>query len=428
MTTRLPKESTAVSKAPLKVAIGFATGRKAFQRVLRTYIQNWQEAGLVEDSRISLHLFVAYDLSYKHTKRRDYTPLPPDLAECIDSTTMVDSAAKNDAIERLVRANVLLSEEAFQLFGKGYAAQRNVIMYDSIRQQMDCLLFLDDDEYPVAVMSARGTLAWEGQHVLTNHLKYIPGADITHGYHCGYISPIPHMDFDGTLSEADFRRFIGAISNDIVNWPTVKAVMANGGVTYADPSILSAERPEVVREVDHCKFISGSNLCLNLTRPERVFPFYNPPGARGEDTLLSTCLGERKVLRVPCYAFHDGFGTYNHLLHGVRPLRLKFIKADTEGVGDRFLRACVGWIRYKPLLLYISRPKEYAQLIAGIRDDLVATVPKLCARFREPRFANILTELEKYHRDVEKHHREFAQARSSWARIVEHAASSRDRE
>jgi len=414
--------------APMKVAIGFATGRKAFQRVLRTYIRNWQEAGLVGDSRISLHLFVAYDLSYKHTRTRDYTPLPPDLAESIASVTTLDSGANNNAIERLVRMNLLSSEGALRLFGKGYAAQRNAILYDSIRKQMDCLLFLDDDEYPVAVATTHKTLAWEGQHILANHLNHIAGADITHGYHCGYISPIPHMDFDGALSEADFRCFIEAISNDIVKWPTVKAVMANGGVTYAEPSILDSERPREVQEVDHCKFISGSNLCLNLTRVERVFPFYNPPGARGEDALLSTCLGERKVLRVPCYTFHDGFGTYSHLLHGVLPLRLKFIKADTEGVVERFLRACVGWARYKPLLLYISRPEEYAQLIAGIRDDLAATLPKLCAHFREPRFANILTELEKYHRDVERHRREFAEARSSWARIVEQTASSGDRE
>lgn len=141
-------------KAPLKVAIGFATGRKAFQRVLRTYVENWQEAGLIGDSHISLHLFVAYDLSYEHTRARDYTPLHPDLAECIESSTMVKSGAKNEVIESLVRENVLSFEEALRLFGKGYAAQRNAILYHSISRQMDCLLFLDDDEYPVAVTPA----------------------------------------------------------------------------------------------------------------------------------------------------------------------------------------------------------------------------------------------------------------------------------
>jgi len=419
----LREEGDVEPKAPLKVAIGFATGRNTFQRVLRTYVQNWQEAGLFADSRVSLHLFVAYDLSYTQTKARDYTPLPPDLDECMKSSTIVKSGAKNEAIESLIRTGVLSSEEALPLFGQGYAAQRNAILYHSIRRRMDCLLFVDDDEYPVAVTPAGKAVAWEGQHVLATHLRHIAGADITHGYHCGYISPVPHMDFNQMLTEEDFRRFIGAISNDIVNWPAVKTVMDNGGVTYSEPSILRSERSREVREVDRCKFISGSNLCVNLTRPERVFPFYNPPGARGEDTLLSTCLSERRVLRVPCYAFHDGFGTYSRLLHGVLPRQLKFIKADTEDVVARFYAACVGWIRYKPLLLYISHPEDYTEAIRGIQDDLSATLPKLCAYFREPRFMNLSTELERYHREVEKHYREFGHARATWARLVEHAAS-----
>ena len=51
----------------IKVGIGFATGRKSFQKVLRTNINNWKESGLVENKRISLNLFVAYDLHYNKT-------------------------------------------------------------------------------------------------------------------------------------------------------------------------------------------------------------------------------------------------------------------------------------------------------------------------------------------------------------------------
>ena len=42
-----------------KVGIGFATGRKSFQRVLRTYIQNWNDSGLVDNDRISLNVLVS---------------------------------------------------------------------------------------------------------------------------------------------------------------------------------------------------------------------------------------------------------------------------------------------------------------------------------------------------------------------------------
>ncbi len=48
------------------------------------------------------------------------------------------------------------------------------------------------------------------------------------------------MEFNDTMTETNFRTFIEAISNDIVNWDTLKSVMINGGVTYADTNILMA--------------------------------------------------------------------------------------------------------------------------------------------------------------------------------------------
>lgn len=191
---------------------------------------------------------------------------------------------------------------------------------------MDYLIFLDDDEYPMAVTNTKKHTIWSGQHVLSTHIKHIRNADLTHGHHCGYISPIPFIEYNDTMQETDFRSFIEAISNDILNWDNVKAVMNNGGVTYADTNILTTEATIEVEEVNHAKFISGANLGINLSNPKRIFPFYNPVGARGEDTFLSTCLKERKVLRIPVYTFHDGFSTYSHLLEGVLPIKLNYIK------------------------------------------------------------------------------------------------------
>ena len=108
-----------------------------------------------------------------------------------------------------------------------------------------------------------------------------------------------------------------------------------------------------------CRFISGANLCINLKDPQRSFPFYNPPGARGEDTFLSTMLNERKVLKVPCYTFHDGFSLYNHMLEGVLPIHLSAITEKSAQVMTRFINACIGWIRYKPLLTYITQHAKY---------------------------------------------------------------------
>ncbi len=406
----------------IKLGIGFATGRKSFQKVLRTYIHTWKESGLVDNKKISLNLFVAYDLIYNKTEISDYTDVDPELVEQIDSSTFIGSVAIKEEIDYLIRENVININEVRLIFGKGYAAKRNAVVYNAIKLKMDYLVFLDDDEYPMAVTKSRRTAIWGGQEVLTTHLNYIAHADITHGNHCGYISPIPFMEFNDTMTETDFRSFIEAISNDIVNWETLKAVMDNGGVTYADTKILTSDDGIEVQEINHAKFISGANLGINLTKPSRVFPFYNPPGARGEDTFLSTCLSERTVMRVPCYTFHDGFSTYNDLLEGVLPLRLKFIKADTEQITTRFYNACIGWIRYKPLLLYITDRDHYEGKIEEMRQQLSETLPKVSAYFGQPDFIKVLDELQKYHGNVEKHYREFHETQRVWAKIMEHFA------
>ncbi len=407
----------AVSKC-LRVGIGFATGRKNFQRVLRTNIYTWRESGLVEDENISLNLFVAYDLKYYKTKRSDYTGISEEFAGDIDSRHFLGDSAIRREMDLLTSKNIISEDEARLIFSGGYAAKRNAVLISAIREHMDYLIFLDDDEYPMAVTNTRNTLIWGGQHVLYTHLKHIPEADITHGYHCGYISPIPYIEYNEKLSESDFKRFIEAISNDIVDWGTVKTVMKNGGVTYADTKVLTSDDAFEVQEINHAKFISGANLCINLKDPRRVFPFYNPPGARGEDTFLSTCLTDRCVLRVPCYTFHDGFSTYNHLLHGVLPIRLKFIRADQEAIVTRFYKTCIGWTRYKPLLLYITQPENYEETINRMRQQLGATLPKICDYFGQRRFMNILAEFKEYAGNVQTHAREFLQTRLAWEKIM----------
>ncbi|MEZ4357792.1 MAG: hypothetical protein R2876_04080 [Eubacteriales bacterium] len=401
----------------VNLGIGFATGRKSFQRVLKTYIYNWKESGLTTDQKVKLNLLIAYDVKYSNTKRTDYTNINNDLLSMIDEVFFIGREKIRQEIDFLVGNNVVDLNEAKRFFCGGYSGQRNSVIYFAIKNKIDYLVFLDDDEYPIAVTKTRHTALWSGQHVLNTHLHYIKNADITHGYHCGYISPIPYIRFDDVLTEADFRMFIEAISNDIVNWDTIKTVMNNGGATYADTSVLIKDTAEEVEEVNRAKFISGANLCINLTEPERVNAFYNPPGARGEDTFLSTTLSNRKVLKVPCYTFHDGFSTYNHLLDGVLPIKLKSATADSKAIVLRFYRACIGWIRYKPLFLYITKRENYLNEIEKIRSKLEITIPKVCEFFENENFKNIYKELERYHRNVEKHYADFQDAQNIWGKI-----------
>jgi len=409
----------------IKIGIGFAAGRKNFQRLLRTYIYSWEESGLVENEMVSLNLFIAYDLTYHKTQVTDYTDMYADLVEKIDSRKFIGSNSIKEEIDFLVQENIISHLEASIIFDRGYASNRNIILYNAVKNNMDYLIYLDDDEYPLAVTNTKNTAVWGGQHVLAVHLKYINHSDITHGYHCGYISPIPHIDFNDIMTETDFRTFIEAINNDIITWENIVSVMNDGGVTYADTSILTNKNAFEVKEKNHAKFISGANLCINLKDPCRIFPFYNPPGARGEDTFLSTCLSERTIIQVPCYTFHDGFMTYKHLLSGVLPTRLKYVKADSEKIITRFYKACIGWIRYKPLLLYITHPDSYIDKIDEMREKLKKTLPQICTYFQEPDFINVLSELEKYHKNVEKHYNAFMKTQDAWAKIMKYFSDNR---
>ena len=404
------------------VAIGFATGRKNFLKVLKTYIFNWQESGLTDLAHVKLHVFIAYDLKYNNTKTTDFTRISADMKEQVQSIHFVDARMVEEEKQSLNEADVLTTAETELFFSSGYAAMRNAVLYAAVQQRMDYLLFLDDDEYPLAVTKAHDTALWSGQQVLANHLSYIRDADITNGYHCGYISPIPTIRFNETLTEQDFRTFIEAISNDIISWDNMVRIMGQGGVTYADTATLISNKAREVPEVQGSKFISGSNLCLNLKDPTRLFPFYNPPGARGEDTFLGTCLHERKVLRIPSYAFHNGFSTYNYLLSGVLPITLRPITAETKQVKVRFLNACIGWVRYKPLLMYITDRENYSQRIYEMREKLAFSLPKITAYFGMSDFHQIMGELNRYDQDVALHYAQFMENQRIWQKIVAYLA------
>lgn len=403
---------------PIKVGIGFATGRKSFQQVLKTYTYSFRECGLTLNDDIHLSLLVAYDLKYADTCLSDYVNVDKSVRELINDAHFMGSGDIKQQLNELVSEGVITSREARILGSSGYAAKRNAILYQALKQGLDCLLFLDDDEYPLAVADSGNTAVWGGQRVLSTHLDFIMNADITYGHHCGYISPIPHIEFNHVLTEEIFRNFIEAISNDIIDWDTIRTVMDNGGVTLASEQVMYTEYAYEVAEVNHSKFISGSNLCINLTKPSRVFPFFNPPGARGEDTFLSTCLSERRVLRVPCYTFHDGFSKYPQLMDGVLPNKLRRISADNEAVINRFYHACIGWIRYKPLLVYITQRENYTKKINEMRRKLIQTLPYICSYFNKPEFMRVLDELEQYNANVTKHYKHFCDTKSIWQSMI----------
>lgn len=404
--------------------IAFVTGRRQFQDVLKTYFENWIEHDLINNRKINLHLFVVYDVNYSDAVSEDFRNIPPEITGLLESVHFYGRREIEDEGRRLVAEGTLNQAEYELLFGEGYAKKRNVALHFAVKHKMDRLLFLDDDEYPVAVTRGAGNLSWMGQSIVRSHLQFGEDADITHGRHCGYISPIPHVAFDDNLTENDFRRFVEAISNDIISWEKVKeTTIENHGVTLADPEILDKQTVSTVEEVNGMKFISAANLCFNLERLKKLPVFYNPPGARGEDAFMSTMLTEQKVLRIPCYTFHDAFAEYQHLLQGVLPQELKAVDSTSPAVVGRFVKASIGWMRYKPLLTYVTQPDLYDSIIDESMRKLDRSVPKLCKHFGTSEFEVVAREFRRYHSNVRTHFGEFVATKRAWSKVIETGAA-----
>lgn len=388
--------------------------------MLLSYISIWKETQkeLPKGTDVKLSLFVSYDVNYQNTSSTDFTNLSQEIVDAFDQIVFMGAKNASRSISGLASQGAFSADSLKAVFGSGYAGKRNAVLFSAIEHHMDYLLFLDDDEYPMAVTNERDTCLWSGQRVFLSHLKEIANADFTNGYHCGYISPIPQIMFNEQLCEEKFRMFIKAISNDIITWESIRDLMRTGGVTYASTETLSQEKAEDVPWENKCRFISGANLCINLKKPSRTLPFYNPPGARGEDTFLSTMLQDRRVVKVPCYTFHDGFSYYQYILDGALPIHLKQITAESPKIITRFVNACIGWVRYKPLLVYITQPEEYAERMQFIRSALGESIPALVNYFQDDRFLDIPKEFEKYNKNVKRHHSQYVLTQSTWEKIV----------
>ncbi|MDD4726780.1 MAG: hypothetical protein PHR70_08330 [Tissierellia bacterium] len=406
------------NKKKINVGVGFVTGRKNFKRVAKTYINNWNESDIVDSKKYALHLFVAYDLDYKSTKMSDYKISDEEILDTVDSAFYIGTSLIATEVQYLIKNKIIDLKESELIFGEGYAMKRNAVLYFALKNKMDYLIFLDDDEYPIATLRVNDSIVWKGQEVLSTHIENIKYCDMTHGHHCGYISPIPYLEFNDKLSEDEFKIFVESISNDIINWESIKEKMLNGGVTYANLDIIESKKVEVVKEMNGMKFVSGANLGFNLKDTDKIFPFYNPPRARGEDTFLSTCLSECTIRKIPCYTFHDGFSTYQNLLLGVLPNKLKTMNAKSTVIAKRFLQASLGWIRYKPLLLYITDRENYETEIHLIKENLSKVIPSICDYFANDKFKDILSELDFFDAHVKEHYKDFQNTKNAWIKIV----------
>lgn len=400
----------------INFGIGFVTGRSNVCRIINSYYQDILEQVERYDKKVNITIFILFDTTYQRTQREEFYHIKSEVYKNI-KIKYISPEDINEEVKKVAARNNMNEEDMKFFFGHGHARGRNTVMYYAIKYRMDYLLFWDDDEYPVATIRENGKNIWLKQDNILKHIEFMKkeNADVTIGYHCGYISPIPYIDFNEKFTEEDLKEFIEVISNDIISWESIREKMKNNnGVTYANLEIAKGNGAREIESDGIGKWVAGSTLCLNLMNRNKIPAFYNPPLARGEDTFFSTLLGDSKIFRIPVYHFHDGFLKYTEIMDGVYPKTLRKINVKEEHIKSRFLKATLGWIKYKPLLLYIKDREKYRTEINNMVEKLKVIVPKLNEIFNDDCFTILLTELEKYDRNVEEHYNEYKRTNAIW--------------
>ena len=403
----------------IKFGIGFVTGRPNVCKVINNTYERLINQFKDSDKKVELTIFILFDLGYQFTTRIDFYGIIPNVYKDIKVKYITPEDMEEEK-KKLIGREVLTKQETELFFGHGHAKGRNTLMYYAQKSGMDYLLFWDDDEYPVAVIKDEKTneLIWKEQDNIAMHLKYIEDADVTIGYHCGYISPIPYVELNKDIDEELFKDFIEGISNEAVSWESVKKKFKeNGGITYADSKIANGEGAYVQKDEGKGNWVSGSTLCLNLKHLDKIPAFYNPEGARGEDTFFSVNLKNSKIVKVPVYHFHDGFLKYTSVVRKKYPKTLKKIKATDEEVEQRFLKASRGWIKYKPLLIYVTEQEHYKEKIKGNYEKLEKSIPEINKLFGTDVFDTLLTDLKNYDKNVKKNYNEFISTNEIWNKL-----------
>lgn len=403
----------------IKFGIGFVTGRPNVCKIINSTYERLINQFKDLNKKVELTIYILFDLGYQYTTRIDFYGIIPNVYKDLTIKYITPEDIEEEKKKILAKENYSKSDINL-FFGHGHAKGRNSLMYFALKDKMDYLLFWDDDEYPVACIKDENTneIIWKEQDNIAMHLKYIQNADVTIGYHCGYISPIPYVELNSDIDEEKFKCYIEALGNDIISWDSIKEkfIEANG-ITYADENIANGNGSYEIKQDGAGKWVSGSTLCLNLKHIQKIPAFYNPEGARGEDTFFSTGLVDSKVIKVPVYHFHDGFLKYTNIARRKYPKVLRKIKSSEEQIEERFYKASRGWIKYKPLFEYITNNNNYKESIKNTYKKLEDSLPELNKLFNNSNFNILLRDLEEYDQNVKKHYDEYIQTNQIWNRL-----------
>lgn len=372
------------------------------------------------EKKVNFTFFILYDLNYLNTQEKEFYNIDPKILKNIKIKYLNPEYIVEKKIE-IMKKHKLTEREVDLVIGKGYAKARNCIVYEALEEKIDYLLFWDDDEYPLAALKDGKDIKWVKQNNVLQHIKYIDKADLTYGYRCGMINPLPYVEYNETITEDIFKQFIEALENEVISWDKLQYMLKNESeIGYADETIATYNKQvEEIKKIGKENFVLGSGICLNLTHIDKIPAFYNPPEARGEDTFFSCALRDKgtKVLRIPVYHFHDAFLKFTFLMEEKFPKKIKKVTTDDNGISLRLKRTITGWIKYKPLLYYIFDKENYRNIIDETKIKLENSIRPMSTAFEDCDLTNLPVVLEEYDNKVIQHYQEYIETNKIWDKI-----------
>lgn len=402
----------------IEFGIGFLAGRPNVCKIINNYYKDIIKQGKKIGKDVNFTIFILYDLGYQQVERTEFYGIKSEVYKNIKIKYITPEDIEEEK-KILVSRHSFSKKDINLILGHGYARARNSIMYFALKRKIDYLMFWDDDEYPVAnIKNEDNSIEWVKQENVFQHLKYIDKSDVTMGYRCGNMSPVPYVEYDKDFKEEDFKNYIDGVSNEAICWEKIKEKRnEDNGITYAEEKVVKRGKGIKIENMGTKNWLLASGICLNMTHLDKIPAFYNPPFARGEDTFFSTALKNADVKQVPTYHFHDGFLKYITILKENYPKKLKKILLDDGAIEERFLKASIGWIKYKPLLIYITDRKNYQKIIQQTRKNLEISIPKMNEMFKTCDFTGLLNELDKYDENVKKHYKEYVKTNEVWNQL-----------
>lgn len=79
----------------------------------------------------------------------------------------------------------------------------------------------------------------------------------------------------------------------------------------------------------------------------------------------------------------------------------------------------LGWVKYKPLYIYLKDRNNYRDIIDECKKKLLETTDIINKIFPNYDFNVLLKELEKYDKDVEIHYQEYLRTNQIWKSLKE---------